>query len=253
MGFRTYVGQAVRAADGSVGSLCSLFRRDVAPTPDDVSVVKTIAVAVGIEEKRRCRRGHDSPAGPADGGALYETSLEIGAHRDLTASCSAPSCSRAASIVGAPMGGLHSDGAFRRDPASSSSSATTCHPPPRGRLAGSPSARRCRAGWRAPGEPLMLADLGGLARHGRSAVRRPRPSNAALLGVPLEDRRARSWASYIVADDQQAGPFTDDDVRLVSPVRRPGGRSPWRTRACTPPPMRELAERRRARAGPAGQ
>ncbi len=50
--FKTYIGKTVSFGQKPVGVLCAVFRRHVMPTPEDSALIKFLALAVGIEERR---------------------------------------------------------------------------------------------------------------------------------------------------------------------------------------------------------
>ena len=237
--------------------MCAFFRRDVTPTPDELSLVKTIAIAVGIEEKRRFAEATTARQAKQMA-ALYETSLEIGAQRDLTELLGAV-VRRAASIVGAPMGGLHLMELGR-----TGLELVVSHNLPGVYAVGSRVALGAGLAGRVArtGEPLMVEDYaawpGKAPLYEDSGIRR-------MLGVPLKIGEKVLGVLH-VGDDQQAGPFSEDDVRLVSlfadqaaialentrlyagvPARAcrapPRSTGPARERGPVPAPVRGLAGR----------
>jgi PAS domain S-box-containing protein len=50
---QTYIGQAVKFGEAAIGSLCVVYRHDVAPGREDLQLMRALASAVGIEENRR--------------------------------------------------------------------------------------------------------------------------------------------------------------------------------------------------------
>ncbi len=52
-GYQTYVGQAVKLGESSVGSLCVFYGDDVEPREEDLRLMGIIASAVGVEEIRK--------------------------------------------------------------------------------------------------------------------------------------------------------------------------------------------------------
>jgi signal transduction histidine kinase/ActR/RegA family two-component response regulator len=52
-GLQTYIGNVVRCADETVGSLCVMFQRDMEPTDDDRWVLGIVAMSISIEEERK--------------------------------------------------------------------------------------------------------------------------------------------------------------------------------------------------------
>jgi PAS domain S-box-containing protein len=52
-GLQTYIGQAVKFGDEAIGSLCVVYHHDVAPSQEDLKLLRALASAVGIEENRR--------------------------------------------------------------------------------------------------------------------------------------------------------------------------------------------------------
>ena len=49
----TYIGQVVKCADESVGSLCVVYQDDFVPTAADEKLMGVLAAAVGVEEERK--------------------------------------------------------------------------------------------------------------------------------------------------------------------------------------------------------
>lgn len=52
-GARSYVGKAVRAADGTLGSVCAFYRGHFEPREEDERLIGIIASAIRVEEERR--------------------------------------------------------------------------------------------------------------------------------------------------------------------------------------------------------
>jgi PAS domain S-box-containing protein len=50
---QTYIGQAVRFGEESIGSLCVVYQEDFLPAEKDLKLIGAIAAAIGIEENRR--------------------------------------------------------------------------------------------------------------------------------------------------------------------------------------------------------
>ena len=206
-GLRTCVGQAVMASDGSVGSLCAVFRRDFIPTQDDRSLMKTIAIAIGIEEKRRL--AEETNARQArQMAALYETSLEIGAQRDMAVLLPAI-VQRAATMVGATMGGLY---LVQQD--GETLALAVNYNLPEGyalgtklRLGEGVSGRVAQTG-----APLMVEDHREWA--GRAEVFADSPLRR-VLAVPLR-LGDRVLGVLNITDAHRAGAFSDDEVRLIT-------------------------------------
>lgn len=206
-GWRTYVGQAVRGAEGAVGSLCVFFKRDFVPSADDLGLLKTASVAIGIEEKRKA--AEELTARQArQMAALYETSIEIGSQRDMVDLLVAIVV-RAASMVGASMGGL-----YLTDDAQGDLELVVSHNLPASFVLG----RRVDMGTgiagrvAASGEPMVLeagreGDAPGRAEAGYAPGR--------LLGVPLR-AGGNVRGVLVVCDDEKSGVFRPDDQRLVS-------------------------------------
>ncbi|MFW6438236.1 MAG: PAS domain S-box protein, partial [Armatimonadota bacterium] len=55
-GAKSYMGKAVRAHDGTVGSLCAFYGRHFEPTEGDERLIGIIAAAIRVEEERRRAR-----------------------------------------------------------------------------------------------------------------------------------------------------------------------------------------------------
>lgn len=235
-GLRTYVGQAVQGAEGAVGSLCVVYRRDFVPTADDLSLMKTAAVAIGIEEKRKS--AEELTARHArQMAALYDTSLEIGAQREMGDLLVAV-VDRAASMVGAPMGGL-----YLKDDARDDLELVVAHDLPSSFTVGRrvPLGAGVAGRVALSGEPAVFEAGEGASAVGRAEAGYPR---GRLLGVPLR-AAGKVLGVLVVCDGEGSGSFSYDDLRLVSLFADQAAIALENARlyAAT---QRELGERRRA-------
>jgi PAS domain S-box-containing protein len=165
----------------------------------------TLAVFTDIAERSRAEEKLARRA--REMAALYETSLEINAQPDLSALLHAI-VRRAAGLLGARMGGL-----YLVQPSGQALELVISHNLP-GRYVGSQlrlgeglSGRIAQTG-----KPMMVADYG--AWKGRASVYGDHPFRR-VLGVPLT-LRDRVIGVINVTDDEQVGPFDEDEIRLVS-------------------------------------
>jgi diguanylate cyclase (GGDEF)-like protein/PAS domain S-box-containing protein len=139
--------------------------------------------------------------------ALYNTSLEINAQQDLLSLLRAI-VARAATLVGVPKGAL-----FLIKPDGKSLELVVGHNLGRDYTGTTLEIGEGFSGLIAQtGEPVMIEDY--KKWHGRTVVYE-RENFGRVLGVPL--KRGDNVIGVInVSDDLRTGPFTEDDIRLVS-------------------------------------
>jgi PAS domain S-box-containing protein len=167
--------------------------------------VGTLAVFTDISERVQAEQALARRA--REMAALYRTSLEINAQLDLSTLLKAI-VQRAAELVGARMGGL-----YMIEPDGQELELVVGYNMPaeyigaRLDLGEGLSGRVCQSG-----EPMMVADY--QAWEGQAGVYKDYPFRR-VLGVPLKIGD-RVIGAINVTDDEQTGPFDEDQVRLVS-------------------------------------